>query len=307
MYNIRTAIQLLKNDRKTLLATIITTFFKWLPDKVYLKIVFKLKTGLSLNLKNPQTYTEKLNWLKLNDIHPEYTQLVDKYSVKEFVQERLKSEENIIKTLGVWNNFDEIDFSMLPNKFVLKTNNGGGNTSVVICKDKSKFNIEDARKKLILKDGLQHFYWSREYPYYNVKPCIFAEEYIEAPDGELSDYKFFCFNGVPKFLFVATERQKEGEDVKFDFYDTKFTHLPIKNGHDNAAVPPQKPINFYKMLEIAATLSAGFPHVRVDLYNLNGKIYFGEYTFFHFAGFVPMKPEEWDSKFGEYLQLPTVP
>lgn len=277
---------------------------KYWPDKIYLKLVYYLAMGSTLNLLDPKRYTEKINWLKVNDIHPEYSRLVDKYEVKFYVKERLKTDQNIIKTIGVWNSFDEIDFSSLPNKFVLKTTNGGGNSSVVICKDKSKFKIEEARKKLTLKNGKKSFQWSREYPYYNVVPRIIAEEYVETPNNELSDYKFFCFNGEPKFLFVGTERQKKGEEVKFDFFDMNFHHLPLKNGHQNAKITPTKPNNFEEMVEIARKLSHNFPHVRVDLYNVNGKIYFGELTFFHFAGFVLFDPIEWDEKFGEYLTLP---
>ena len=274
------------------------------PDKLYLKILYYIHMHKQLNLDNPKTYTEKINWLKVNDIHNEYTNLVDKFEVKSYVENKLHTNENIIKTLGIWNSFDEIDFSLLPNKFVLKTTNGGGNTSVVICQNKSNFDIEGAKEKLILTKGRKSFIKTREYPYYDVKPRIIAEEYIETSNNELSDYKIFCFDGEPKFLFVGTERQKEGEDVKFDFYDINFTHLPIKNGHQNAQLAPEKPKNFEEMLDIAKKISRGLPHVRVDLYNVNGKIFFGELTFFHFAGLVPFNPEEWDEKFGQYLKLP---
>lgn len=300
MHSVKHYIQ---HPRDFVLSIMSRTARLW-PDKTYLRIVYYLRMGRPLNLKSPKTYTEKLNWLKVNDIHPEYSRLVDKYTVKEYVREKLGSDENIIKTLGVWNSFDEIDFSKLPDKFVLKTNNGGGNTSVVICRDKSTFNTDEARRKLTIKSGAQNYLWSREYPYLGVEPCILAEEYIETANNELSDYKFFCFNGQPKFLFVGTERQKEGEDVKFDFFNTRYEHLPIKNGHENAHITPKKPDNFDKMLEIASKLSQNIPHVRVDLYNVNGKIYFGEFTFFHFAGFVPFEPSEWDKTFGGYLELP---
>ena len=291
------------NPKDFFIPIMMRTAYYW-PDVLYLKIMFYLCFGQKLNLKNPKTFNEKLNWLKLNDIHPEYSCLVDKYLVKQYVKEKLESGENIIKTIGVWNTFDEIDFSILPNKFVLKTTNGGGSSSVVICRDKDSFDREIARKKLKLKNSRKGYAWTREYPYYNVKPMIIAEEYIEAPNNELSDYKIFCFNGEPKFLFVGSERQKVGTDVKFDFFDTEFKHLPIKNGHSNAQIAPGKPDNFDKMLDIARKLSQNIPHVRVDLYNVNGKILFGELTFFHFGGFVPFEPAEWDIKFGEYLKLP---
>ena len=293
--------QLIRDPKAILLGIMRHTASLW-PDKLYLKIVYPLHMGKSLNLNNPRTFTEKLNWLKVNLRNENYSQLVDKYEVKQFVRERLGGNEHVIKNLGVWNSFDEIDFDSLPNQFVLKTTNGGGNTSVVICKDKKKLNIEECRKKLTLKSG-KIFLWSREYPYYNVVPRIIAEEFIETEDDELSDYKIFCFNGEPKFLFVGTERQKKGTEVKFDFFDTEFNHLPIRNGHENSSHQILRPKNFEEMLEIAKKLSAGFPQVRVDFYNVNGKIYFGEMTFFHFAGFVPFEPEEWDYKFGDMLNL----
>lgn len=296
----------LTHPKDILLGIMTHTASLW-PDSTYLRIVYFLHMGKRLDLKNPTSYTEKINWLKINDIHPEYSGLTDKYEVKHFVNRRLGTDIHTIRTLGVWNSFEDIDFESLPDSFVLKTTNGGGNTAVVICKDKKSLDIEDARTKLRLSDSSDSYKWSREYTYLNIRPRIIAEEYIEAPDNELSDYKIFCFDGTPKFLFVGTERQKKGEDVKFDFYDTDFNHLALKNGHENAKVAPTRPDNFDKMLEIASQLSQGMKHVRVDLYNVNGHIYFGELTFFHFAGLVPFEPEEWDYKFGEYLNLNNSP
>ncbi len=293
--------ELIKDPKAIILGIMRYTASLW-PDKLYLKIVYPLHMGKPLNLRNPQSFTEKLNWLKVNQKNENYSKLVDKYEVKKFVADRLGGDEHVIRNLGIWNSFDEIDFNSLPSQFVLKTTNGGGNTSVVICKDKTKLNIDECREKLRLKSG-KIFIRSREYPYYSVKPRIIAEEFIRTEDDELSDYKIFCFNGEPKFLFVGTERQKKGTEVKFDFFDTDFNHLPIRNGHENSSHHIPKPMNYEKMLEIASKLSAGFPHVRVDLYNVNGKIYFGEMTFFHFAGFVPFEPDEWDYKFGEFLKF----
>lgn len=297
----RPIIEYIKKPKNILQGIMTHTASLW-PDRIYLKIVYRLNMGKHLNIKNPRTYTEKLNWLKVNLKNENYSQLVDKYEVKKFVTERLGGEEHVIKTYGVWNNFDEIDFDKLPNQFVLKTTNGGGNTSVVICRDKTMLNLDICRKKLKLVNG-NHYLQTREYPYYNLRPRIIAEEYISTGDNELSDYKIFCFDGEPKFLFVGTERQKKGTEVKFDFFDIDFKHLPIKNGHENSTHQIPRPKNYDGMLEIAKKLSYGFPHVRVDLYNVNGKIYFGEMTFFHFAGFVPFEPEEWDYKFGEMLNL----
>lgn len=269
-------------------------FVKW---KYYL--VFRKK----LNLDSPQSFNEKLQWLKLNDRHQEYTQMVDKYEAKKYVASII-GEEYIIPTLGVYNSFDEINFDELPNQFVLKcTHNSGG---IVICKDKSTLNIEKSRKLMNKWLKVNPFWKNREYPYKNVKPRIIAEQYMEDESGyELKDYKFFCFDGNVKLLFVAADRGVEGEETKFDFFDTEWNHLPFTNGHPNSTKPVRKPENLEEMIAIAQKLSEGIPHVRVDLYNIRGKIYFGELTFFHWSGMTPFDPEEWDYKLGEYIHLPT--
>ncbi|MGM9853973.1 MAG: ATP-grasp fold amidoligase family protein, partial [Muribaculaceae bacterium] len=249
--------ELIKDPRAILLGLMSRTAALW-PDKLYLKIVYRLYMGKPLNLRKPRTYPEKLNWLKVNLKDENYTKLVDKYEVKKYVAEKLGGNEHIIKNLGIWESFDDIDFDKLPNQFVLKTTNGGGNSAVVICRDKTSLDRAECRKKLKLVSGKKYLQ-SREYPYYKVKPRIIAEEFLSTEDNELSDYKFFCFNGEPKFLFVGTERQKEGEEVKFDFYDIEFNHLPIRNGHENSTHPLSKPKNYSQMLEIARKLSAGIP------------------------------------------------
>lgn len=272
----------------------------FLSDANYLRLVFRWKMGYRLNLDNPQSFSEKLQWLKLNDKHPEYTQLVDKVDAKKIVASIL-GDKYIIPTLGVWNSVDDIDWESLPNEFVLKSANDSG--GVVVCKDKSTLDLEKAKAKLRGTGGRDYTKYNKEYPYRDVPHRFIAEKYVEDESGfELKDYKIFCFNGEPKFLFVATGRQMH--DTRFDFYDTEFNHLPIINGHPNADVWPAKPVNFDEMLEVASKLSKGFPHIRVDLYNCNGIIYFGELTFFHFSGTTPFEPREWDYKFGEYLKLP---
>ena len=205
--------------------------------------------------------------------------MVDKQGAKEYVESILGSEY-IIPTIGIWNSADEIDFNTLPNRFVLKcTHDSGG---LVICKDKEKLNKKKAIKKL--KRCLKHnFFWG---------------------GGDLKDYKFFCFDGVPKAMFIASDRNTPGEETKFDFFDMDFNHLPFTNGHPNANVPIEKPVLFEEMKAIALRLSKGIPHVRVDLYQINNKVYFGELTFFHWSGFVPFEPGEWDYRFGSWIQLP---
>ena len=271
-------------------------------DEEYLKRRYKARFHRDLNLENPSYYTEKLQWLKLYDRNPLYTKLVDKYEVKKYISSII-GDEYIIKTLGVWDSFDEIDFESLPEKFVLKcTHDSGG---LVICKDKTRFDRKAAKKKINRSLKTNFFWVGREWPYKNVKPRIIAEEYMEdATTKELRDYKFFSFNGVTKALFIATERQNPNEDTKFDFFDENFNHLPFTNGHPNALIPPEKPVRFNEMVEIANKLSEGIPHVRVDLYEVNGKVYFGELTFTHWSGFVPFDPEEWDMKFGGWIRLP---
>lgn len=274
-------------------------YFYGVPDSLFLKVKFRLLMGHRLNLKDPKTFNEKLQWLKLNDIHPEYTQMVDKVEAKKYVASQVGSKY-IIPTLGVWDSVDEIDWTSLPKQFVVKaTNDSGG---IVVCKDKSTLDIESAKAKLRGLGGRDYALTSKEYPYRNVPHRFIAEEYMEDESGyELKDYKIFCFDGEPKFLFVATGRQQN--DTRFDFYDTEFNHLPLTNGHANADIWPVKPENFKEMLEVAGKLSTGIPHVRVDLYNINGKIYFGELTFFHWSGFVPFEPHKWDEEFGSYLKL----
>lgn len=275
-----------------------------LSDATFLRIMFWLKMGKCLNLKNPKTYSEKLQWLKLYNRDPKYTMMVDKVKAKEYVASII-GEEYIIPTLGVWDDPDKIDFDALPNRFVLKCNHNSG-LGMYICKDKSKMNIEKVKEEA--RKGLkENFYIGfREWPYKNVERRVFAEQYMEDEYGELRDYKWFCFDGEVKALFIATDRSKGDHFTRFDFFDENFSHLPFTNGHPNADVLPAKPRMFDKMKELAAQLSKGIPHVRVDFYEVGDKIYFGEMTFFHWSGMMPYEPEEWDYKFGEWIDLSKV-
>ena len=275
---------------------------RFIPDKLYLKLLFRNKMGYWMDFDHPQTFNEKLQWLKLYNRKPEYSKMVDKYEAKNYVAD-LIGDEYIIPTLGVWDSVNDIDFNSLPNQFVLKcTHDSGG---VVICKDKNQLNIGAAKRKL--QKGLNTDYYptSREWPYKNVKPRIIAEQYMEDESGyELKDYKWFCFDGEPKALFIATDRSKEDEETKFDFFDTEFNHLPFTNGHPNASRPIAKPKGFEQMKSLAAILSKGHPHLRVDFYDINGHIYFGELTFYHNGGIVKFEPKEWDYIFGSWMKLP---
>ena len=279
-------------------------FFKNWSDERYLKASYKAKFHKKLDLNNPQTYNEKLQWLKLYDRKPEYTQMVDKVGAKEYVA-NIIGEEYIIPTLGVWDRFEDIDFDKLPNQFVLKcTHDSGG---VIVCKDKSKLDKENAQRKLEKNLKINYYIHKREWPYKDVKPRIIAEQYMEDESGyELKDYKWFCFDGEPKALFIATDRGVEGEETKFDFFDMEFNHLPFTNGHPNANREIKKPLSFDEMKALASKLSKGFPHLRVDFYDINGKIYFGELTFYHWSGLTPFVPEEWDYTFGSWIKLPGI-
>lgn len=273
-----------------------------LPDKWYLFFRFKNRVGYWPHLNHPRTFNEKLQWLKLNDRHAEYTQMVDKIDAKKYVASII-GDKYIIPTLGVWNSVDEIEWDKLPNQFVIKVSSDSG--GIVVCKDKQTLDIEKAKEKLTNGWGKNYYVHNKEYPYRDLTPRIIAEEYKEDESGyELRDYKIFCFNGEPKILFVASDRQKAGEDTKFDFFDLNWNHLPFTNGHPNSKEHIAKPKNFEEMLEIAKKLSVGIPQVRIDLYNCNGQIYFGEITFFHWSGMTAFDPVEWDFKLGKMIKLP---
>lgn len=272
-----------------------------LPDKLYLSVLFRLRLGRWINWKNPQTYNEKLQWLKLHNKKAEYARMVDKYEAKQYVAERI-GEEYIIPTLGIYNSVDEIDFDTLPNQFVMKcTHDSGG---IIICADKYSLDWTAAKKRMMQGLKKNYYYYNREWPYKYVKPRIIVEQYMVDESGyELKDYKFFCFDGEPKALFIATDRGRKDEETKFDFFDMDFNHLPITNGHPNSPRPIACPPGFEKMKELAAKLSHGQPHLRVDFYDINGHIYFGELTFYHWSGLTPFNPEKWDYEFGSWINL----
>lgn len=272
-------------------------------DKQYLKMRYSLAFGKSLDLENPKTYSEKLQWLKLYNRRPEYTTMVDKYAAKEYVA-NIIGKEHIIPTLAVYNSTREIDWDALPEQFVLKTTHDSG--GIVICRDKGKLDKEAAVRKLDYALCHDNYSVTREWPYKNVPRRIIAEQLMESrPDThDLPDYKFFCFDGEVKAMFIATDRQKKGEETKFDYFDMDFMPLPFRQSHPHATVLPEKPKHFEEMKEIAAKLSKGHPHVRVDLYEVDDNVFFGELTLFHFSGLSPFHPEDWDKVFGDMLTLP---
>lgn len=275
----------------------------WMPDRWYLKLCYRARFHKRLDLQEPKTYNEKIQWMKLYDRDPRYCTLVDKVAVRDYVAHRIGEEYLIPMVGGPWNSPEEIDFDALPERFVLKCSHGSGTN--IICKDRGSLDIPATREKLRKWMGKSWFWYGREWPYKELKPRIYAEAYMEdARDLELRDYKIFCFQGIPRVMLVVTDRNNRDKQTGFDYYDTDFQHIPITWVKPNGAVQPEKPQGFEQMLELAGELSQELANVRVDLYSVNGRIYFGEFTFFHASGFSPILPSRWDETFGSWLQLP---
>lgn len=272
----------------------------WMPDAWYLKLMYRTRMHKKLNLKNPQSFNEKLQWLKLNDHNPEYTNMVDKYEAKKYVASRI-GEEYIIPTLGVWDCFDDIDFALLPEQFVLKcTHDSGG---LVICKDKAKLDITNAREKIEKSLKTNYYLSGREWPYKNIKPRIIAEQYMEDASGGLQDYKLMMFNGNHKCTFTCTQRY-EKEGLKVTFFDTDWKVMPFERHYPRSNKRIEKPVSYEKMVDLATKLSGKIPFVRCDFYEIHGKPYFGELTFYPGSGMEEFNPEEYDKKLGDWITLP---
>ena len=274
-----------------------------IPDRIYLQIVYFKHFRRFINFNNPKTFNEKIQWLKLNYRNEEYTKLVDKYRVKQYIT-KLIGEEYVIPTLGVWNNVDDIDFKSLPEKFVLKCNNDSG--GIVICKNKKDF--DEAKAKSFLKERLKNngYWYGREWPYKNVKPCIIAEKYMEdSISKDIKDYKFFCFNGSMEFFDIDIDRFIEH---RANYYDRNGNFLPFGKTY----CPPdytkkiEMPKNLDKMIELAETISHNTVLSRIDFYEIDGQVYFGEITFYPGSGFSPFTDEKWDYKLGDMIDLPNI-
>ena len=322
---INKVIKTLMSPNIVILAMMNAGFFKWLSDKSYLKLKYRLNLGKKLNLNNPITYNEKIQWLKLNDRNNQYTLMVDKIEAKKIVA-KVIGKEYLIPTIGEFNTFDEIDFSKLPNKFVIKcTHDSGG---LIICRDKNKFDCNKARKIINKKMRKNYYYLSREWPYKNIKPRIIIEEYMDISNSDVTitkdkriitaeslqekvgllDYKFMCFDGDVKFLFldigVIGKGTHHAKEYYRNVYDADFNLMSFRETRDNYPIKIKKPKNYDEMLKIARKLSANYPHLRVDLYNIDGKIYFGEMTLYHGSGLSNIFiPEIYDEKIGEYINL----
>ena len=271
----------------------------WIPDSVYLRIMYYLKTGESLHLKHPITFNEKLQWLKLYNRKLEYTRMVDKVAVKEYVA-KVIGEEYVIPTLGVWKSFDDINFDELPKQFVLKCNHDSG--GIVICKDKESFNKEMAKNKMKKSLRRNYYYPMREWPYKGVKPFIFAEKFMVDESGsELKDYKIFCFDGKPYMIQVDFNRFV---NHRRNIYFTDWSLAPFEYGYpSDPKVEIIRPICLEEMLDFAAKLSQNIPFVRVDFYVIYSKIYFGELTFYPGAGIEKFNPDIWNTRLGELLKI----
>lgn len=273
-------------------------------DKIYLKLLYLFELHQWPDLKDPQTFNEKLQWLKIYNRKPEYTIMVDKYEVKEYVS-GIIGKEHIIPTLGVWEHFDDIDFNELPDKFVLKTTHGGGGTAVVICTGKNNFDFKAAKQKLEYSLHEDVFMKWREWPYKDVHRRIIAEKYIETVDKNgLVDYKIHCFNGVPRIILVCRNRfgRKPMDET---FFSEKWEKLDLyRPTHDNPDI--DKPVQLHNMLNLARKLSRNIPFVRVDFYAVDNIVYFGEMTFYPASGLSPFHPNRYDQIFGLWLDISSV-
>lgn len=296
-------IKFLKHPIKTLQGRSTRHFIlknSYLDDELYLKKFFKKVFHYELNLENPKTYNEKLQWLKLYDRKPLYTQLVDKVLVRDYVKEKI-GDDFLIPLIGIWERPEDIDFDALPTKFVLKCNHNSG-LGMCICKNKNELNKQETIKGL--QAGLNEDFYlrGREWPYKNVKRKIIGETYLEDKSGvELMDYKLFCFDGHFKVLLICSDRHTK---LSNDWYDENLNHLPCVNGPKNRKSPIIMSSKIHEMIKIAEILTAGIPQARVDFYDLNGKIYFGEITLFESSGLSPFKPKQYDLIFGSYINLP---
>lgn len=273
-----------------------------IPDKLYLKMFYRYRMGKNLNINNPQTFNEKLQWLKLYDRNPEYSKMVDKYEVKQYVASII-GEEYIIPTIGIYDKFEDINFDELPKQFVMKcTHDSGG---LVICKDKKDLDINEVKNKIEVFLKRKYFYHGREWPYKNVKPRIIIEQYMkEEHKEELTDYKFMCFNGKVKCSFTCLNRNSPN-GLNVDFYDINWNKMPFERYYKNSNIVLEKPKNYEKMIELAEKLSKNIPFVRVDFYEINNKLYFGELTFYPGCGCESFQPEEYDRILGEWIRLPS--
>lgn len=275
----------------------------WAPDALYLRLVFRAVKGKWPRLRQPRTFCEKLQWLKLHDRDPFYSQLADKYEVRRHVAGQLGGEYLIPLVGGPWDSAADIDFDALPEQFVLKCTHDSG--SLVICRDKAALDREATRARLERSLKRNYFLSGREWPYKGIRGRIIAEKYMEEPGSPaLTDYKVFCFNGVPRTVLTVTGGHEDEAQICRRMYDTDWNLLPVGlNGKPPVQQPQPRPEQLEEILALAEKLGAGKRHVRVDFYVIDGRVYFGEVTFFHMSGLVLLDPPEWDDTFGSWIDL----
>lgn len=273
--------------------------FNWMPDEAYLQMMYKCHMGQKLDLSNPITYNQKLQWLKLHDRRPEYRIYADKYAVREFLKQTV-GEEYLIPTIGVYNNVEEIPWEELPNQFVLKCTHASGTN--IICHDKNKLDIEKSKQQLKKWMNMDFFWQGREWQYKNMHPKIICEQFMVDESGyELKDYKFHCFNGEPKCLNVILNRYS---GLNANFYDLEWNPLPFYQHYAPSKAEVAKPKSFDKMVEFAKKFSQGLPYIRVDYYEVNGHLYIGELTLHPASGWLEFAPESADELLGSWIELP---
>lgn len=300
MKKIVTFFSLIRNPGKLIYTLAGKGFFKWMPDKLYLNMTFFSIFGRGIDWKCPKTFNEKLQWLKIYDRNEKYSFLVDKYEVKRIITEQFGSEY-IIPNIAIWNTVHDINFDKLPEKFVLKCTHDSG--SVIICKDKNTFDERKAKSSLRKHLNKNPYWFGREWPYRSVQPRIIAEQYLEDEDKQLKDYKFMCFNGDMKCCMVFSDRYSEN-GVKLNAYDRNWNPMSLGRKYTKPNSTLHMPQNYKQMIEFAERLSKNIPFVRVDFYEVCGKLYFGEMTFYPNSGFTAFNPEVWDEILGDWLVLP---
>lgn len=283
--------------------TLLKKSLRFLPDKSFIKLYYRLRVGRKLNSDNPETLNEKLQWLKFNYRFPLQSIVSDKLLVRDYVKEKI-GEEYLIPLLGSWEEYSDIDFSSLPKRFVLKCNHDSG--GLVVCTDKDKLNYEEAKKKIEKSLKSNFFYIGREYQYRNIKPMILCEKFISDDGNVPMDYKIYCFNGKPDVILVCKDRfRKNSHKASYLYYDQEWNFIPLNKGDDKLPDPKiPMPKNLDKMLEIAKVLSRDFIFARIDLYNIDGQVYFGEITLSPNSGFDADITYETDLMFGEKLKIP---
>lgn len=276
-------------------------YLKWIPDQKYLTWRYSTKFNKKLNFENPQTYNEKLQWLKINNRDPKYTQLVDKYTVRKYVQEKIGSEY-LVPLLNVWESVEEIDWKSLPDQFVLKCNHDSG--GLIICTDKKQLDVNKAKKKLRKSLARNYYYAGREWPYKNVPPLILCEEFLSNPTGgEIQNYRIFCFNGKAEFIAVDFNTTDKN-NTKRNIYDLEWNLLDFKISYPNEKkFDHSKPLMLNKMIELSEKLSDNIPHARIDFYYIEDQIIFGEITLFHQSGLGVIEPIEYEQKLGDLIDI----